>query len=154
MQRAVGVMDSDVPLWIVPRARLADALRTIASAITGLITLLVALTQPWLWPLAIVLLGYAIALGIKMADTRPALIATRRSLKVFRFPGQSHEIEWQWLTEVAWLKMRVKKVLFFKIERRTGDIMATTTIEMPSTDFSGKGREVVRRLTEYRDQFA
>lgn len=147
-------MTDEAPLWIVPRARLADALRTIASVITGLITLLVALTQPWLWPLAIVLIGYAIALGIKMADRRPALIATRTGLKVFRFPGPSHRIEWRNLREVSWLKMRVKKLLFFKIERRTGDVMATTTVEIPSTDFSGKGREIVRRLTEYRDQFA
>ena len=142
------------PLWIVPRARLADALRMIASALLGILTLLIAASHLWMLPLGIVLSGYAIALCIKMADRRPALIATRTGLKVFRFPGQSHWIEWQWLTEVSWLKMRVKRVLFFKIERRAGDVMATTTIEMPSTDFSGKGREIVRRLTEYRDRYA
>lgn len=146
-------MQEDDVLWIVPRARLADTLRMIASLLTGGVSLAVGLSEPFILPLAIVLIGYAIALGIKMADRRPALIATRQGLHVFRFPGASHEIRWHWLTEVAYLKMRVKRVLFFKIERGTGGVSATTTVEMPSTDFSGKGREIVRRLTEFRDQY-
>ncbi len=141
-------------LWIVPRARLADALRAIASVITGAITLLAGLSEPWVLPLAVVLLGYAIALGIKIADRRPALIASTTGVTVFRFPGPSLHILWERLAEVRWLKMRVKRVLFFKVELRSGDAIASRTFEMPSTDFSGKGREIVRRLTEYRDQFA
>lgn len=147
-------MPDDEILWIVPRARLADTLRLIASFLLGLVSLAVGLAEPYILPLAVVLVGYAIALGIKLADRRPALIATRQGLKVFRFPGRSHEIRWAWLNEIAYLKMRVKRVLFFKIERHVGDALTSTTYEMPSTDFSGKGREIVRRLTEYRDQYA
>ena len=147
-------MQEDDVLWIVPRARLADSLRMIASLLLGLVSLGVGFVEPFVLPLAVVLIGYAIALGIKMADRRPALIATRKGLKIFRFPGASHEIRWSWLVEVSYLKMRVKRVLFFKIERRADDPSTFTTFEMPSTDFSGKGREIVRRLTEYRDQYA
>ena len=102
------------PLWIVPRARLADALRAIASAITGVITLAAGFSEPWVLPLAVVLIGYTVALSFKMLDHRPALIATRQGLQIFRFPGASHEVDWKTLAEVSWLKMRVKRVLFFK----------------------------------------
>ena len=141
-------------LWIVPRARLADSLRMIASLLLGIISLGVGFVEPWILPLAVVLVGYAVTLGIKMVDRRPAIVATREGLKIFRFPGASHEIQWNWLVEVTYLKMRVKRVLFFKVQRLPGDTSTSTTYEMPSTDFSGKGREIVRRLTDYRDQFA
>ena len=148
-------MPEPQPLYVVPRARLADWLRAIASLLTGALTLLFAgVNSLALIPLGVVLIAYAIFLWIKIADRRPALIATDQALTIFRFPGQSHEVPWEWLDEVSYLKMRVKRVLFFKISKQDAGRTATTTIEMPSTDFHAKGADIVEKLTEMRDRYA
>ena len=145
----------NAPVFVIPRARLADWLRAIASLATGVITLLFAGSNSLaLVPLGVVLIAYAIFLGIKLADKRPALIATDQALTIFRFPGQSHVVPWEWLDEVSYLKMRVKRVLFFKISKPDAGQVVTTTFEMPSTDFHAKGADIVEKLMEMRDRYA
>lgn len=138
------------PLLVIPRARLADALRAGASAICGAASLVAGLREPWVLPLAVVLLAYPVSLAIKMADRRPALIAEPAALTVFRFPGASVRLAWSQITEIAYLKMRVKRVLFIKAEAPEGP----TTVELASFDFRGRGAEIAARLNALRSTHA
>ena len=150
-------LSQDAPLLVVPRARLADVLRCAASAVFGIAIAAgcwaAMLDAVWL-VVAGVLACNAAFLGVKLADRRPALVATPAGLTVFRFPGPSAVIRWRRLAEIAYQRMRVKRVLFLGVVPEDGGAGALQSIELASTDFAGKGAEIAARLIVLRDRFA
>ncbi|MFK7945391.1 MAG: hypothetical protein AB8B85_21120 [Paracoccaceae bacterium] len=139
-------MTKSPAILVVPRSRIADAARVAASVVFGLPFVVLGWEAPAMLVIAVFLLGYAISLSLKMLDNRPALIADDRTLTLFRFPGASVQYSWQQITEIAFLKMRGKRVLFVKAE---GDRAFS---ELANFDFQGQGYAVAARLREIWEQ--
>lgn len=130
----------DDPLLVVPRARIADALRLTACLVLGLPFAIVGLNRPEVAVIAVFLLGYALSLGLKIADARPAFSADRTGLTIFRWPGASVHYTWPQITEISFLKMRVKHVVFIKSSA------LPPYVEVAGFDFRGSGPRVAEDL--------